>query len=35
MIEEQERALLKDDAENNRERGADRSRDIDDGFGIE
>lgn len=35
MIEEQERALLKEDAEKNRERGEDRSRDIDDGFGIE
>ena len=35
MIEEQERALLNKDAEKNRERGADRSRDIDDGFGIE
>ena len=35
MIEEQERALLKEDAEKHRERGADRSRDIDDGFGIE
>jgi len=34
MIEEQERALLKDDAKHERERDIDRSHDIDDGFGF-
>lgn len=34
MIEEQERALLKKDGEQDRERGIDRSQDIDDGFGF-
>ena len=34
LIEEQERALLKDDAKGDRERGIDRSQDIDDGFGF-
>ena len=34
MIEEQEKALLKEDAKQDRERGIDRSQDIDDGFGF-
>ena len=34
MVEEQERALLKDDSKRDRERGIDRSQGIDDGFGF-
>ena len=34
MIEEEERALLKKESERDRERGIDRSKDIDDGFGF-
>lgn len=34
MIEEQERALLKEEAKQDRERGTDRSQDIDDGFDL-
>lgn len=33
-IEEEERALLKQDADGRRERGMDRDQDIDDGFGF-